>query len=148
MTTRPAATDPAHIRASDNDSDNHPDNDTGSVTPLVLGMCLILVLLTMGIAAASDVWLTRDRLQNRCEGAALAASYAAGVPGARQLRDANDAAIDYLSLRTTGTGVTVAVGADTLAATCWSTEEITFGWLVGSPTLTQTVTSNARLRYH
>jgi Putative Flp pilus-assembly TadE/G-like len=143
--TRPP---PTQRHADHTDRTEDQTHDDGSVTPLVLGMALILVLLTMGIAAASDVWLTRNRLQNRCEGAALAASYAAGVPGARQLRDANNAAIDYLSLRTTTTGVAVSVGDDTLQATCWSTEEITFGWLVGSADLTQTVTSNAQLRYH
>ena len=121
--------------------------DAGSVTPLVLGMTLILLVLSMGIVAAGDVWLARDRLQNRCDGAALAASYAADVPGShRRLQAANTAAIEYLSDRQAQVGVSVELGADTVTANCWSTDEITFGWMFLKPTLRQTVDATTRLR--
>lgn len=122
------------------------DDDRGSVLPMVLGMTLILLVLSMGIIAAGDLWLTHTRLLNRCEGAALAASYGADVPGHRSFNSANDAAVDYMRIRTPDTGVTVAVDETTVTATCWSTEDITFGWLFGEPTKTQTLTASALIR--
>jgi hypothetical protein len=121
-------------------------DDSGSVTPLVLGMALILLVLSMGIGAATDVWLTRNRLLNRCEGAALAASFAADLPtGSRRVSEANTAAIRYLAERTTTTGVTVDIDAALVRATCWSEEPVLFGWLFGSDELRQTVSASARL---
>ena len=75
------------------------------------------LLITMGIVAAGDVWLTRTRLLNRCEGAALAASYGADVPGHRSFNAANDAAVEYMNIRTADTGVTVAVDDAGVGAT-------------------------------
>jgi Flp pilus assembly protein TadG len=124
------------------------DGDRGSITPLILGLTLCLLLLVAGVTAAGSAFLGRSRLQNQCDGAALAASDAADVPGRpRQTAAANDAAIEYLSVRPGQVGVRVVVGADTVTATCWTDTPITFGDMFLTPTLRQEVQASSRLRY-
>ena len=124
----------------------HP-NDRGSITPLILGMTLCLLLLVAGITAAGSAFLAHRRLQNQCDGAALAASDAADVPGqVRRTGAANEAAIGYLAIRPGAVGVSVAVGDTTVTATCWADAEITLGALFLTPTSHQEVSSTSRIR--
>lgn len=123
-------------------------DDRGSITPLLLGLTLCLLVLVAGVTAAGSAFLGRSRLQNQCDGAALAASDAADVPGRpRQTALANDAAIAYLAVRPGAVGVRVLVGADTVTATCWADSPITFGDMFLTPTLRQEVEASSRLRY-
>jgi Flp pilus assembly protein TadG len=125
-----------------------PVGDRGSITPLILGLTLCLLLLVAGVTAAGSAFLGRSRLQNQCDGAALAASDAADVPGRpRQTTAANAAAIEYLAVRPGRVGVRVLVGADTVTATCWTDTPITFGEMFLTPTLRQEVEASSRLRY-
>jgi Flp pilus assembly protein TadG len=131
------------IRARQSDR----DTDAGSITPLILGMTLCLMLLVAGITAAGSAFLAHNRLQNQCDGAALVAVTAAGVPSRpRAVKAANNAAIGYLAIRPGNVGVTVSIGDTSVTATCWATAEITFGAMFLTPTVQQTVTSHARLR--
>ncbi|MEO5833317.1 MAG: pilus assembly protein TadG-related protein [Nakamurella sp.] len=124
------------------------DGDRGSITPLILGLTLCLLLLVAGVTATGSAFLGRSRLQNQCDGAALAASDAADVPGrARLTAVANSAAITYLAVRPGHVGVRVAVGADTVTATCWTDTDITFGDMFLTPTLYQEVQASSLLRY-
>ena len=139
------------LRSPHSDDDGHVGQvavDDGSITPLILGMTLCLLLLVSGITAAGSAFLGHSRLQNQCDGAALAASDAADVPGRpRQVAVANDAAVRYLAIRPGGVRVTVAVADDTVTATCWADTAITFGEMFLTPTLRQEVTATSRLRY-
>src|SRR5699024_10806774 len=51
--------------------------DRGSVTPLVIGMVLCLLLLGAGVTAATSAFLARQNLQHSCDSAADAATNAA-----------------------------------------------------------------------
>ncbi len=124
-------------------------SDTGSITPLILGMTLCILLLVAGVTATGSAFLSHNRLQNQCDGAALVASDAAGVIGtSRRVTAANSAAITYLAIRPGSVGVTVAVGAEAVTATCWASAEITFGAMFLTPTLDQTVTSSSRIKLY
>lgn len=131
------------VRSADGSID-----DDGSITPLILGMTLCLLILVAGVTAAGSAFLAHTRLQNQCDGAALAASDAADVPGrVRKTALAAEAAVEYLAIRPGRVGVAVAVGADTVTATCWADAPITFGEMFMTPTVRQDVTSSSRLRY-
>lgn len=122
--------------------------DRGSITPLILGLTLCLLVLVAGVTATGSAFLGRSRLQNQCDGAVLAASDAADVPGRTRLTAlANDAAIAYLAVRPGRVGVRVAVSGDTVTATCWTNTEITFGEMFLTPTLYQEVDASSLLRY-
>ena len=45
------------------------DTDRGSITPLVIGMFVCLLILTAGVAAAGSAFLAGQRLQRLCDGA-------------------------------------------------------------------------------
>ena len=124
------------------------DDDRGSVTPLVIGMLICLLLLTAGVTAAGSAFLAGQRLQRLCDGAVAAAvgavdprrSSSAGVT----VRDPIAAANQYLRLRGPDVGAVVNVGATTISARCSNEAPITFGVLFGSPTLARTVTSTSQ----
>ena len=48
-------------------------SDRGSVTPLVIGMMVCLLVLTAGVTAAGSAFLAGQRLQRLCDGAVAAA---------------------------------------------------------------------------
>lgn len=124
------------------------DADRGSVLPLVLGMTVMLLILVMAIWASGSVFLSRNRLQNQCDGAVLRASDAAGVPdGWRSQQAANDAAVNYLAIRSPNARVSVVISADTAVATCWETADVQLGEVFFTPTIDLTVTSTSQLRY-
>lgn len=71
-----------------------PAGDQGSVTVLILGFALVLILAIVGISAVSEVYLTRRSLAALSDDAALAgaqsldqASVVVGEPGTRRRLD-------------------------------------------------------------
>ncbi len=133
MTTR----DP-HTNAS-----GHPDD--GSVTPLVIGMMLCLLILGAGVTAAGSAFLAGQRLQHLCDGAAAAATGSlTDNSGDNTIQTAID---QYFALRNTTATTTVYLDGTTLTLTCGSDTVITFGALFATPTLHRTVTASARTNY-
>ncbi len=128
--------------------------DRGSVTPLVIGMVMCLLLLTAGVVVAGSAFLAGQRLQNLCDGAANAAAAAAtenlagGTEGAAA-DTAAAAAVSYLATR--GGDMyppTVGIGPNTVVLTCASDVPIALGSLFGSPTLHRAVTAVGHPSYH
>ena len=117
--------------------------DDGSVTPLVIGMMLCLLLLAAGITAAGSAFLAGQRTEHLCDGAvATAAGTLTGPHGNGQL--AADAATTYLATRSSQVAGNLDQQGDTLTLTCTTDAPITFGALFGSPTLHRTITATAR----
>jgi hypothetical protein len=127
--------------------ERHGTDDQGSVTPLVIGMLVCLLLLTAGVTAAGSAFLAGQRLQRLCDGAVAAAvgavdprrSSSEGVTVADPIAAANE----YLRVRGPDVGAVVSVQAETISARCSNEAPITFGALFGSPTLSRTVTSTS-----
>ena len=127
---------------------SNANDDRGSVTPLVLGMLVCLLVLTAGVTAAGSAFLAGQRLQRLCDGAVAAAvgavdprrASSAGVTVGDPIAAANQ----YLRLRGPDVGAVVNVGATTISARCSNEAPITFGVLFGSPTLARTVTSTSQ----
>lgn len=122
--------------------------DRGSITPLVIGMMLCLLVLGAGITAAGSAFLAGQRLQHLCDGAAAAAA------GTLTDQTTSDAAVydsinSYLAVRrSTATAAADLTGTTlTLTLTCTNNYPITFGALFGSPTLHRTVTATAHTGY-
>lgn len=119
--------------------------DRGSVTPLIIGMVIGLLLLGSGVTAATSAFLARTRLQGACDGAAAAAADAAqatrltGGPGSNPGRSALSAAQSYLATHTPQASVAADTTAGSVRLTCTATAEVTFGALFGVPTVTLTV---------
>lgn len=123
--------------------------DRGSVTPLVLGMVVCLLLLGAGVTAATSAFLDRQRLQNACDGAAAAAADAAeagyyGTGGATRAGRAGAAARDYLRVRSPHVQVSVAPSGGSVLLTCTADSAITMGGLFQVATLQQSVESVGR----
>ena len=121
--------------------------DRGSVTPLVLGMMVCLLVLTAGVTAAGSAFLAGQRLQRLCDGAVAAAVGAVdpqrSASARTSLADPIAAANEYLRVRGPDVGAVVSLGATTVTARCSNEASITFGALFGSPTLARTVTSTS-----
>ena len=123
-------------------------SDRGSVTPLVIGMLVCLLVLTAGVTAVGSAFLAGQRLQRLCDGAVAAAvgavnptrSSAQGVSAADPIAAANQ----YLRVRGPDVGAVVSLGAETVSARCTNQAPITFGALFGYPTLEQTVTATSQ----
>lgn len=121
------------------------------MTPLVIGMVLCLLLLCAGVTAATSAFLSHQRLQNACDGAAAAAADAVGTGfspeiagGATATAVAAGAADDYLRVRSPEVSASAEAAGGTVRLTCRASADITFGALFGSPTLSQTVQSVGR----
>ena len=120
--------------------------DEGSVTPLVIGMMLCLLILAAGITAAGSAFLSGQRTQHLCDGAAAtAAGTLTGAPDGGG--SATDAADTYLATRDSQVTATLDLQGDTLTLTCTADTPITFGALFGTPTLHRTTTATARTTY-
>jgi len=125
--------------------------DRGSVTPLIIGMLVCLLVLSAGVTAAGSAFLAGQRLQRLCDGAVAAAvgalnprrESAEGVSIADPIAAANE----YLRVRGPDVGAVVAVGVDIITVQCSNEAPITFGGLFGYPTLPRTVTSNSEPIY-
>lgn len=130
------------------DAQLEPDGERGSVTPLVIGMMVCLLLLTAGVTAAGSAFLAGQRLQRLCDGAVAAAVGSVDPRRASaesvSLSGPVAAANQYLSVRAPDVGAVVTVGATTVSARCSNEAPITFGALFGSPTLSRSVTSTSR----
>jgi hypothetical protein len=124
--------------------------DRGSVTPLVIGMVVCLLLLGAGVTAGTSLFLNRQRLQDACDGAAAAAAdaaeagYYSGGPGRQSEETARAAALDYLRPRSPGVGAIADTSTGSVRLTCTATASITFGTLFGVPTMSQSVQSVGR----
>ena len=132
-------TEAAHGRFDDSDDD-------GSVTPLVIGMMICLLILGAGVTAAGSAFLAGQRLQHVCDGAAATAA------GAITEQDATDEIVadavnSYLATRDTAVAATIDLQSPTLRLTCTSDTPITFGALFATPTLRRTVTATAQTDY-
>jgi hypothetical protein len=143
MTTPTAISSaPALCTASDQDT-----AERGSITPLVIGMMVCLLILTAGVTAAGSAFLAGQRLQRLCDGAVAAAVGAVNPQRAAGsdagLADPIAAANAYLQVRGPDVGAVVTLGATTVSAQCSNEALITFGALFGSPTLSRTVTATS-----
>lgn len=122
--------------------------DSGSVTPLVIGMLVCLLLLTAGVTAAGSAFLAGQRLQRLCDGAVTAAvgavdprrSSADGVSSADPIAAANR----YLQVRGPDVSSVITVGGQTIGGQCTNDAPIAFGAIFGVPTLRRTVTSTSQ----
>ncbi|GAA1998063.1 hypothetical protein JL107_11270 [Nakamurella flavida] len=123
------------------------------MTPLIIGMTACLLILSMGVTAAGSAFLAGRRLQNLCDGAATAAVGAVdrqryAAEGAGQTLPLSGAAgqrvREYLQLRGTDVRATTRVGDGAVTVACSNDAPITFGFLVGSPTIPRYATSTAR----
>ena len=125
-----------------------PASDRGSVTPLVLGMMVCLLVLTAGVTAAGSAFLAGQRLQRLCDGAVAAA--VGVVDPSREsnegvgLYDPIAAANEYLRVRGPDVGAVVSLGVDRVSAQCSNEAPITFGALFGFPTIPRTATATSQ----
>ena len=124
------------------------DQDRGSVTPLVIGMLVCLLILTAGVTAAGSAFLSGQRLQRLCDGAVAAAVGAVNPqrgPGeGTSSADPIAAANTYLRVRGPDVAAVVSLGQTTVTARCSNESPVTFGVLFGSPTIHRTVTSTSQ----
>lgn len=116
-------------------------SDTGSATPLVLGMVLCLLLLSVGVIAAGSVVLAKQNLQSACD---AAASAVAGQLTPDQLdgappTDLNARLATELHRRRAGAEVTGTTAELSVRARCQARSSVAFGALFGSPTLNVSV---------
>jgi hypothetical protein len=123
--------------------------ERGSVTPLILGMVVCLLLLGAGVTAATSAFLARQRLQASCDGAAAAAADAAearyyGGTGDLSNGAALDGAQRYLAARSAAVSVTADTAGGSVVLACTATSDIALGGLFGFGTATQTVQSVGR----
>ncbi len=121
--------------------------ERGSVTPLVLGMVVCLLLLGAAVTAATSAFLDRQRLQNACDGAAAAAADAAEASyygGATRGDRAGAAARDYLRVRSPDVQVSVNASGGSVLLTCTADSAITMGGLFQVATLQQSVQAVGR----
>ena len=139
---------PARGREPGSDQAAMPTTDRGSVTPLVLGMMVCLLLLIAGVTAAGSAFLAGQRLQRLCDGAVAAA---VGVVNPNRssgegvgLADPIAAANEYLRVRGPDVGAVVTIGADRISAQCNNEAPITFGALFGFPTIPRTATATSQ----
>jgi Flp pilus assembly protein TadG len=120
--------------------------DAGSITPLVIGMMLCLLILGAGITAAGSAFLAGQRLQHLCDGAAAAAAGTL-TDNTADGYTALEVIGKYLVIRHSNATTSANVDGPTLSLTCSDTTPITFGALFGAPTLDRTVTATARAGY-
>lgn len=126
--------------------------DQGSITPLVLGMVLCLLILSAGVIAAGSAFLGGQRVQQTCDGAARAGADALAASlsysGYTQADPAVEIAINrYLAVRHSDIAASFSITTDTVQVTCSADVPITFGAIVNSPTLERTVTSASTAEY-
>lgn len=138
----------ARTPSSRSDQASELVTDRGSVTPLVLGMMVCLLVLTAGVTAAGSAFLAGQRLQRLCDGAVASA---VGVVNPNRssgegvgLADPIAAANEYLRVRGPDVGAVVTIGADRITAQCNNEAPITFGALFGFPTIPRTATATSQ----
>jgi len=130
---------------SDHAQGDRAQGDAGSITPMIIGMMLCLLLLGAGVTAAGSAFLGGQRVQHLCDGAAAAA--AGTITDGSTDQNLIGAANTYLAIRGSDVTALVNLNATTITLTCSADVPITFGSLFGSPTLRRTVTATARAGY-
>jgi len=130
---------------SDRAQGDRAQGDAGSITPMIIGMMLCLLLLGAGVTAAGSAFLGGQRVQHLCDGAAAAA--AGTITDGSTDQNLIGAANTYLAIRGSDVTALVNLNATTITLTCSADVPITFGSLFGSPTLRRTVTATARAGY-
>lgn len=126
----------------------HPaQHDRGSVTPLVIGMMLCLLILGAGVIAAGSAVLARRNLQSACDGAAAAAAGDTTIDQLTAGRTSTFAASidDYLHSRMPGAVGTPGATPTAVTAHCEDEASVTFGVLFGNPTVHLSVDSVSSL---
>ncbi|RIJ69341.1 hypothetical protein D1871_22380 [Nakamurella silvestris] len=121
--------------------------DRGSVTPLVLGMALCLLLFGAGIIAAGSAFLARQNLAGLCDAAATAAVNALPdlhLAQAESLGTAEEVATDYLRARRSDIALTATLAEGTVRLVCHRRAPVTFGVLFGRSTVDLSVVSVGR----
>lgn len=120
---------------------DHPDR--GSVTPLIIGMVLLLLILGVGVTAAGSAFLAGQRLQRLCDGAAVAAGNAIepGVGGRQSNGAAVAAAQNYLAPRGADVSAVIDVADNRATLSCSNEPSVAFGWVFGSPTVHRATTA-------
>jgi hypothetical protein len=135
------------VRAAPRDREAEA-GDRGSITPLVIGMFVCLLLLTAGVTAAGSAFLAGQRLQRLCDGAVAVAVGAVDPSRSSDVSinvaDPIAAANQYLQVRGPDVGAVVTVGAENVTARCTNEAPVTFGALFGFPTITRTVTATSQ----
>jgi len=121
-------------------------SDGGSVTPLVIGMMLCLLLLGAGVVAAGSAALARRNLQSACDGAT--SSLAARVTLdqlAAGTGDFDRQIASYLATRMPdASAVTGSTGTEIIAR-CETDAPVTFGAVFGHSTVRLRVESASRI---
>jgi len=130
---------------SDRAQGDRAQGDAGSITPMIIGMMLCLLLLGAGVTAAGSAFLGGQRVQHLCDGAAAAA--AGTITDGSTDQNLIGAANSYLAIRGSDVTALVNLNATTITLSCSAEVPITFGSLFGSPTLRRTVTATARAGY-
>ncbi len=136
MTISPATSDKAPV-----------ERDRGSVTPLVIGMMLCLLILGAGVIAAGSAVLARRNLQSACDGAADAVAAETTIDQLAAGRTATFAVTidDYLHSRVPAAVGTTHPMPNSVAAHCEDEAAVTFGVLFGNPTVHLAVDSVSSL---
>jgi Putative Flp pilus-assembly TadE/G-like len=134
--------------------------DPGSTIPLILGMFLVALILVAGSVAASDAFVQQNRLQDLCDGAAVAAGSAADLNGNRT--EASSTTERFLILGAVQTAVQnyrdrdaqradvtmvadVSIDLTAVTVRCTQTSTIAFGAMFGyGDGVTHTATSAAQ----
>ncbi len=130
---------------SDRAQGDRAQGDAGSITPMIIGMMLCLLLLGAGVTAAGSAFLGGQRVQHLCDGAAAAA--AGTITDGSTDQNLIGAANSYLAIRGSDVTALVNLNATTITLSCSAEVPITFGSLFGSPALRRTVTATARAGY-
>lgn len=130
---------------SDHAQGDRAQGDAGSITPMIIGMMLCLLLLGAGVTAAGSAFLGGQRVQHLCDGAAAAA--AGTITDGSTDQNLIGAANSYLAIRGSDVTALVNLNATTITLSCSAEVPITFGSLFGSPALRRTVTATARAGY-
>lgn len=76
---------------------NDDDRDVGSMTPMILGLALMLLLLVAGVTAVGSAFLARQDVQHVCDGAAAVAGDAVAGGNGDPVAIATRAAQEYLA---------------------------------------------------
>lgn len=122
--------------------------DRGSITPLIIGMVLCLLLLGFGVIAMGSVVLAKRSLQNACDSTA---DYVTGSTTQADVASATDGYFDQqaraeLHRRVPAATVSTGTQNSSLIAVCAVQAPIALGGLFGSPTVSLQVRSVSQLR--
>lgn len=123
-------------------------SDRGSITPLIIGMVICLLLLGFGVIAMGSVVLAKRSLQSACD--STADFVTGGVTQARLMGAAagffDQEASTELRRRVPDATVATATQNSSLIAVCSVRAPIALGGVFGSPTVALQVRSVSQVR--